>query len=197
MKNISLSLAAAILAVSIVWSAGFFLFAHKIETFSTPPSTIHTDAIVVLTGGAERINTGLDLLQSGSAEKLLISGVDERVTLDKIMSMWKGHMDNPDCCIFIGHMAQNTKQNAVEARQWADQMYVRSIRLVTSGYHMPRAIVELHAAMPDIEILPHPIFPGNGETSSWKNQRLIVMANEYNKTILGATRTSLLGDKNK
>lgn len=197
LRRIFIAASTFLLGILIIWSAGFFLFANKIKSFTTPPTTVHTDAIVVLTGGAERINTGLDLLQSGSAEKLLISGVDERVTLDKIMSMWKGHINNPDCCIFIGHMAQNTRENAAETRQWADQMYVRSLRLVTSSYHMPRAIAEFHAAMPDIKILPHPVIPGRVEASGWKNPPLIVMANEYNKAILGSVRTAFLDNKNK
>ena len=179
------------LSLSLLWLAGFAFFCSKTEKFPVPGNSIHTDSIVVLTGGADRINTGLDLLQAGSAEKLLISGVDERVTLEKIMSLWSGHMDDPGCCVFLGHMVQNTKENAEETRQWAEQMYIRSIRLVTSSYHMPRAIIEFHHAMPEIKILPHPVFSGSAEGAGEKLPFLVIMAHEYNKTILSKIRTSL------
>lgn len=187
------ALAATAFMVSLVtiWLAGFAVFVYAVGGFTVPPASVRTDAIIVLTGGAERINTGLDLLQRGSAGKLLISGVDERVSLDKIMSMWNGSLDNPDCCIFLGHMAQNTKENAIEARQWADQMYVSSIRLVTSGTHLPRAIVEFHHALPQSKILPHPVFPNNEAGQNAFMPALSGMLQEYNKTILSIVRISL------
>lgn len=177
------------LSLFLLWLAGLSFFCNKAEKFPVPGSDIRTDAIVVLTGGADRINTGLDLLHAGSAEKLLISGVDERVTLEKITSLWNGHMDDPGCCIFLGHMARNTKENAEETRQWAEQMYVHSIRLVTSSYHMPRAIIEFHRAMPDIKILPHPVFPNSTDGGSGKRLLFALMIQEYNKAILSKARS--------
>lgn len=175
-------------AIAVLWLAGFGLFVAFIETMPVLPGTIRTDAIVVLTGGAERINTGLDLLQAGSAGKILISGVDGRVGIDKIMSMWDGHMDDPGRSVFLGHAAQNTEQNAAEAKQWAEQMYVTSLRLVTSNYHMPRALIEFRRAMPDVEILPHPVFPGGTDKFGGKIRYVSSMVNEYDKTLLSAVK---------
>lgn len=160
------------------WGGGLGMFIYQTGRMKVPDSNIHTDAIIVLTGGADRINTGLDLLAHGSAEKILISGVNQKVTLEQIMKLWPGEMENPETRVYIGHMAQNTQQNAAEARQWAEQMYVRSARLVTSDNHMPRALLEFRHAIPDVDILPHPV----------KSKNLSLTMKEYNKTIFAALR---------
>lgn len=184
LKNIVLGMGCALALIAGLWLGGFGMFLYEINRYEVPPPIMRTDAIVVLTGGADRINTGLDLLQSGSAGRLLISGVDERVSVEKILSMWNGHLDDPGCCVFLGHMAQNTEQNAEETKQWADQMYVRSIRLVTSAYHMPRALMEFRHAMPNVTILPHPVSAGPEFSPAY----IALAAHEYDKSILRKTR---------
>lgn len=180
-------------AIAALWFGGFMMFLHQINRYDVPPPSERTDAIVVLTGGADRINTGLDLLQSGSAGRVLISGVDDRVSIDKILSMWNGHIEDPGCCVFLGHMAQNTEQNAKETKQWAEQMYVHSIRLVTSAYHMPRALLEFRYAMPDVDILPHPVFSGPGMSPAY----LALAAHEYDKSILRKIHLDMAERKTK
>lgn len=182
------------LTILTVWFAGFIAFVCTIWSIPAPPDDLHTDGIVVLTGGANRVNTGLDLLKAGKAERLLISGVHDRVSEEKLVSLWKGGNEAP-CCITLGHEAHNTAGNAQETAAWAAKQNMRTVRLVTSGYHMPRAWLELHYAMPDVILVPHPVRPGATETEQ-KNFWLLAFP-EYNKTILIAAQHYLLHDFRK
>jgi len=187
-KSIVFTLVCTFFLLLLIWGSGLGWFYLTTQEKQADNST-QTDSIIVPTGGVNRINEGLALLSEGYAEKILISGVNEKVSLEQIIQMWGGKIDDPDCCVFIGHMAKNTAQNAEEARQWVTQKYIRSARLVTSNYHMPRAALEFHHAMPDIEIIEHAVM---AEDKEYKNRggfwRVIV--GEYNKTILSWLRLS-------
>jgi uncharacterized SAM-binding protein YcdF (DUF218 family) len=165
----------------ILWAAGFACFIHYVGSLVQPDDKIKTDAIVVLTGGANRINTGLDMLDKGLAGKLLISGVGPNVTQEALVSLWRSDVKTAPCCITLGRLAHNTAQNAAEARQWAEKENVHSLRLVTAAYHMPRAWLEFHAAMPSAEIVLSPSAPAK-EGYERENFSLLAFT-EYNKTL--------------
>ncbi len=116
-----------------------------------------TDAIVVLTGGNHRVNTGLQLLADGLAPTLFISGVHMRVSTEDIISNWEGDKPLPDCCIKLGHKALTTYGNADETRDWIKENNIQSIRLVTSNYHMWRSLLVFKQAVPEVKIIPHPV----------------------------------------
>ena len=174
------------LTLAILWLAGFgfFLFHARHEAVGPTP---RTDAIIVLTGGPGRINAGLDLLRGGLAGKLLISGVDSRVSVEKIISMWRKDSE-PPCCITLGHEARNTAENAAEAKKWLEREKASSALLVTSGYHMPRARLEFSHALPEVKILPHPIME---ESEAEDKKSLLFAFEEYNKTIFTWLRLTL------
>jgi uncharacterized SAM-binding protein YcdF (DUF218 family) len=147
---------------------------------------VKTDAIVVLTGGPNRIETGLDLLRDGAAQKLFVSGVDPRVTADKLIAAWGGDKNAVSCCVTLGHQAQNTAQNATEARDWAEKENVRSVRLVTAAWHIPRAWLEFHETLPGVKIVSHPVAASDAEiVEPWF---WITAFAEYNKAILVSWR---------
>jgi uncharacterized SAM-binding protein YcdF (DUF218 family) len=171
----------AAVMLAVLWAAGFACFVHYVGSLVQPDDKIKTDAIVVLTGGANRINTGLDLLDKGLAGKLLISGVGPNVKQEALVSLWRSEVKNAPCCITLGRLAHNTAQNAAEARQWAEKENVHSLRLVTAAYHMPRAWLEFHAAMPAAEIVLSPSAPPK-EGYERENFSLLAFT-EYNKTL--------------
>lgn len=107
-----------------------------------------TDAIVVLTGGAGRIGHGLDLLRRGSARKMLISGVDRDVRPSELAAAYGAPAHLFDCCITLGHEAIDTRSNAIETAQWIERHGYRSVRLITTDWHMRRARFELDQALP-------------------------------------------------
>jgi uncharacterized SAM-binding protein YcdF (DUF218 family) len=171
---------AALLVLCVV---GFMWFASQPvpENQSTP-----TDAIVVLTGGRLRLQSGMDLLREGKGRKLFVSGVNQQVDLDELLRV-SGNADWASCCTALGHEADNTLGNARETAQWMRQQGFKSLRLVTAWYHMPRSLLELDRAMPGIEIIAHPVFPDEVSQEHWwvSRGRAILLANEYGK-YLGA-----------
>lgn len=140
-----------------LWLAGFIIFGIVVNAMTPPATGDNTDAVIVLTGGPERINTGLDLLDSGIAQKLFISGVDSRVTAEELIALWNKDRDAPPCCISLGHKAANTRQNAQETQHWVAENNIKSARLVTADYHMPRAFLEFSYTLPDLNIKIHPV----------------------------------------
>jgi len=164
-----------------LWLFGLCLFTLSI-TFSKPSLHVQTDAIIVLTGGPGRVNAGFDLLESGRAKELFISGVGEGVTLADLTSLWKKDVGEPPCCVTLGRKAQNTQENAAEVQEWARKNDVKSILLVTAHYHMPRAAVEFSRALPQADIIPYPLRPAKGENRNSRYWKLVF--EEYNKMLL-------------
>lgn len=127
-----------------------------------------TDAIVVLTGGKHRLETGLRLLEEGKAGKLFISGVNPAVDRDTLLRAFGPAAQREACCIVLGHAADNTVGNAVETAAWMHQEGYRSLRLVTSWYHMHRSLLEFRRAIPAIHVIANPVFAGDSEPGGWR-----------------------------
>jgi uncharacterized SAM-binding protein YcdF (DUF218 family) len=135
---------------------GFALFVRSALDRAAPRPG-ETDGIVVLTGGSERIATGFRLLADGQARRLLISGVHQDVGLAEIAAA-SGIDPTPLAGrVALGHAAASTRGNAVETAAWARAEHMRSLRVVTAGYHMPRAMVELRRAMPGVALIGHAV----------------------------------------
>lgn len=173
--------AIAAAGVCVLAIGGFirFLIPPSAETGAAP-----TDAIVVLTGGSARLQSGFDLMREGKGRKLFVSGVNQRVDIAALLHIpgndapaWLG------CCVAIGHEADNTEENAIETRRWLRRQGYRSLRLVTAWYHMPRSLLEFRRAMPDIEIIPHPVFPAGIKAGNWRAWRgtAALLIGEYAK----------------
>ena len=155
--------------------AGFVFAAHREPT--SPPEA---DAIVVFTGGAERVETGLHLLAAGRAKLLLISGVAQRAGLDALLHR-AGMAEGPiDARITLGRTATTTLGNAEETAEWVRLHQVRSLIVVTAGFHMPRALLELRRALPgDFVLYPMAVQPqATGQLTS-----LRTLGGEYIKLL--------------
>ncbi|MGZ8995035.1 MAG: YdcF family protein [Rhodospirillales bacterium] len=156
----------AALVLTLAWASGLMRFAAAIPTavgdIETP-----TDAIVVLTGGSERLATGVSLLDRGLAQRVFVSGVhpgvDTRAMLDAVGE------PRPDLLgrIETGHGARDTAGNARETAAWIRGHGYRSLRLVTASYHMPRSMLEFGRALPEATILAHPVFPSHVMQARW------------------------------
>ena len=175
------------LAVSL-WLAGFMVFVGRVQVWDhtrIPSPNETTDALVVLTGGRERVDTGLELLKAGAGHHLLISGVHPGVTLDGVFDHTGITKNMRDCCVTLGHMAESTLGNAEETAAWMAQNHYHSLRLVTANYHMPRSLMIFRRAMPDMTILPHPVAPDSVMLADWWDHpgTVNVLVNEYNKYI--------------
>ena len=136
-----------ILALAIVlWACGFLWFAMALPQ---PAGAQKTDAIVVPTGSGGRIPRGLKLLRAGAAGSMLVTGVDEDVKPGEFAAEYKVPAETMACCVTLGFAALDTRGNARETSEWVRHRKVRSLRLVTSDWHMRRAALELENALPD------------------------------------------------
>ncbi len=175
---------AAFVAV-IAWGVGLFRFAAVIPTEAGEVTT-STDAIVVLTGGSRRLATGFDLLSANAAGRLLVSGVYRGVDVSELLRHFQYAPDDLRCCVEIGHDAGDTAGNAEETAAWVRRHGFRSLRIVTSNYHVPRSMLEFHHALPGVILIAHPVVPENFRNDGWwrwsGSARLIV--SEFNKYVL-------------
>lgn len=173
----------------VLWAGGLAWFVHRSLTIAADPA-VKTDAIVVLTGGRLRLEAGLDLLGAGRARKLFISGVNPHVDRVELMRV-AGHPDSDLSRIAIGHDADNTLGNARETAGWMQQEGYRSLRLVTSWYHMERSLLEFERAMPDTRIVADPVFGRIESSEHWLDIALLTVS-EYDKYLATIVRPAVL-----
>lgn len=135
----------------LAWAAGFGVF---LLSLGEPLEERRTDAIVVLTGGPGRIDRALAVLGGGDAKRMLVSGVDPDVKPVEFAVGYKIDRKLFACCIDLGWEAVDTRSNADETAAWVRRHRFRSVRLVTTDWHMPRAQLELsHALGGDVELV--------------------------------------------
>ena len=173
------------------WLAGLLWFASTLPAAVEDPTT-HTDAIVVLTGGSERIETGFKLLSAGLGDRLFVSGVGEQVRPGSLVARTDALPPDLADKVAVGSSAFDTPGNATETAAWAREQHVASIRLVTAGYHMRRSLLEFHAAMPGVRIVPHAVFPAVVKSDWWRwPGTASLIAREYTKYVLSWARQNL------
>jgi uncharacterized SAM-binding protein YcdF (DUF218 family) len=187
-------LGGAVLLLAVAWLAGLVAFVSIIPEAADAPDE-KTDAIVVLTGGSERLAEGLRLLAAGRAGTLFVSGVGKDVELASLLQGLPPGVTPPDaaeraCCIALGHGADNTLGNARETAAWMASRGFRSLRLVTADYHMPRSLIEFRRAMPDIRIAGHPVYPPQVMRTGWWRWpgTTFLLIGEYDKLLLSLAR---------
>ena len=153
---------------------------------STPAFNERTDAIIVLTGGSERVRNALFMLEHNAANILFISGVNRDVKKHEIFALHKYPLDKYKKLngkVFLGYSANDTHENAKEVTDWVKKHKINSIRLVTSNYHIKRASLEISRLLPNIKIIPHQVIPINIRLDKWwkfSNSRNLLIK-EYNK----------------
>ncbi|TVR98424.1 MAG: YdcF family protein [Rhodospirillales bacterium] len=172
-----------------VWAAGLIAFAFSLPDAVTDPFT-RTEAIVILTGGSQRLDTGLQLLSEDMAERVFVSGVHRDVGIHELLRISAEASDSLACCVEAGHGARDTMGNAAETAAWMRGHGYRSLRLVTASYHMPRSLLELRSALPEATVIPHPVFPPDVKLEQWWRWRgtATLLTREYNKYLAAWAR---------
>lgn len=173
--------AAAVCAGAIL--GGFLAFVDRVAEQELDPGR-KVDAVVALTGGADRIADALAVVAEGRAGRMLITGVHPQTT-EASLARQSGHRDLFACCVDIDRQALNTVGNAREAARWARGHGVTSLLLVTSGYHMPRALIEMRRYGRGIEVVPHPVITESNRADHWWRDGTLarLMFGEYVKYV--------------
>jgi len=159
--------------LALVWVLGFAVF---MVLLPKPLEGVTTDAIVVPTGGPGRIDRGLALIKAHAARRMLVSGVGPGVRPIDLVLENKAEPALFACCVDLGREAVDTRSNADETAAWVRQHGYKSVRVVTSDWHVPRAKMELeHALGGGVTVV------GDGVPSE---PRLGLLLAEYHKLIL-------------
>jgi uncharacterized SAM-binding protein YcdF (DUF218 family) len=171
--------------------AGFAWVAVQARRPGPPPPA--ADGIVVLTGGASRVVDAVELLASKRGKRLLISGVNPSTTAGELTRVNPEFERLFECCIDLGHEATNTIGNAVETGRWAREQNFRSLIVVTSGWHMPRALIEIENELPEVRLIPYPVVSERMREEPWWSDgptvRLLLI--EYVKYLASFARVRL------
>lgn len=172
---------ALLIIVGVGWCYGLYRFLENISYSSI--SNDKAEAIVIFTGERGRISQGLNLLKIYPNTPILISGVGHDMPM---LPMAKKLQKDIVGDITLGRDARNTLGNAEETKKWVQDRGIKSVRLVTSHYHMPRSLLLLQRAMPELIIIPHPIISDNFQSDGWWNNQKVyrMIIAEYNKYLV-------------
>ena len=156
----------ACLFALVLLTIGFIVFANSIEREHAVPQR-SADGIAVLTGGVARIDEAMKLLAAGKAKRVLITGVNRTTTTEELKELASQGDQYFTCCVDIDKEARNTIDNATETSQWVALHHYGSIIVVTSNYHMPRALAELARVMPGVTLIPYSVVDNNVHLERW------------------------------
>jgi uncharacterized SAM-binding protein YcdF (DUF218 family) len=183
----------AVLAVGFFAAAvGFVGYLAQLRGAEVKPER-QADGIVVLTGGSSRVSDAVDLLAGGYGKRLLISGVHPTNDASDISRSLPESRPMINCCVDLDYSAINTRSNAAQTRRWVHERRFRSLIVVTSNYHMPRAVVELSHAMPDIDLIPYAVVGEKWRDEPWwtSGPTLRLLLSEYAKYVAAELRVRL------
>ena len=177
-----------ILALLVFGLIGFVSSINKYKQ----PNLGKLDVAVVLTGGAGRVDKGIEILQKNKVKKLFISGVHKSVAIRSLLNEVKQNKANANN-IVLGYMANTTFENGIEVADFINKNNYKSIYLITNSFHMPRSIREIKYRLPNIKIIPYPVQNKNIKTNQWYLYpgSLWVLTVEYIKNIVVIIRTTI------
>jgi uncharacterized SAM-binding protein YcdF (DUF218 family) len=183
---------AGLAMVFVAAAIGFVGFISQLRGAEIKPAG-HADGIVVLTGGSSRVSDAMELLAGGYGKRLLISGVHPTNAVSDISRSLSENQSLLACCVDLDRSAVNTRSNAAETRRWARERGFKSLIVVTSNYHMPRAIVELSHAMPDIALIPFAVVGDKWRDEPWwtSGAAFRLLLSEYVKYVAAEMRVRL------
>ena len=153
----------------------------------------NADGIVVLTGAAARIPDAIELLATDHGKRLLITGVHRATSASEIARLTPLYSKYFTCCVDLDRSALNTFGNALEAKRWARQHNFNSLIVVTSNWHMPRAMAELSHQLPDVALITYPVISEKVKTEPWwsNTDTARLLFAEYLKYLFALTRMRL------
>ncbi|MDX7953330.1 YdcF family protein [Lichenihabitans sp. Uapishka_5] len=192
-RGLLVAVAATLALLGCGLLVGFLDFAAGLQGVEARPNR-HADALVVLTGGTDRVSDAIDLLADGQAERLLITGVNPATTPESLARRLPRVRDLVACCVTLGYEALDTAGNAAETAAWVRANRIRSLIVVTSNYHMPRALAEIGHQLRDVDLRPYPVVTETAKLRPWwtSPHRSRLIATEYLKYVVVLARQALL-----
>lgn len=190
MSMIFNSLIKVIFISAFFWVGGFLSFIQDIQQIP-PSSPQKVGGIVILTGTPSRLKAGFDLLKEIPNARLLVSGVNAKVTQETLRQATGQSSSLMDCCVDLGRIARNTEGNAEETALWVKNHNINDVLVVTSAYHMPRSLVEFRRKMPKTNLVSYPVESTTLNIAAWWTNlhTFIVVGGEFNKYVFSLIRS--------
>jgi uncharacterized SAM-binding protein YcdF (DUF218 family) len=179
------------LAIAVAAGLGFAWFVERVPSDEVALDR-EADGIVALTGGASRVGDAIELLAAGRGQRLLISGLNRSTTPVEISRLHPEYAHKVRCCVDIDR-AVNTLDNAIRTRRWAEDKGFSSLIVVTSNYHMPRALAEIAHQLPHVALIPYPVVTDRQRSGTWWSSGTAarLMVSEYVKYVYAKVRMGL------
>ncbi|MFO1150281.1 MAG: YdcF family protein [Alsobacter sp.] len=192
LRRLANTLVLGLALVGLVAAGGFFVFVGSLDR-SEEQNAGRADAIVALTGGAERIADAIDLLAQGRGGRLLITGVNEKTTREELARQRPDLRTYFACCVDLDYRAVNTIGNAEQTKLWAEQNGFGSLLVVTSTYHMPRSLAEIGHLLPHVRLIPHAVVSERLDIEAWWREpnTIRLLLTEYVKLVVAKARLGL------
>lgn len=175
------------LLVLLVFLVVILFIDFSYQTFSMRQRQVNTDAIVVLAGGRGRVEEGIRLYRADRAHWLFLVGVDPAVRKSDLFKEKPGERGGGN--VLLENVSRNTLENAIHARDLITRKDVRSVLLITSRYHMKRAILLFNSVLPkDIAVYPYPVDSRNLKEEWWTHEGSFrLLSGEFYKYFLFKT----------
>ena len=189
-----------LILILVYFLISLFNFKEKILSLQKHSVTLNSN-IVILTGGSNRIKDGLKIINNvdiftKANLKILISGTGKGFTKKSLKEMLTLNINLKllECCIELESISKDTYSNASETYKWVKMNNINKFILITSNYHMPRAILEFKNKMPNLEIFIYPITPKNHNITNWLNssETFSLIFIEYSKLLIASLRIKIL-----
>jgi uncharacterized SAM-binding protein YcdF (DUF218 family) len=185
-------------ACLFLFAAGYAWFALSLARVE-PHLTVKAEGVVVFTGGSDRVLEAAGLFAHGQGKRMLITGVNRATRSSELARLLPLPRDLFNCCVDLGYQALDTIGNARETREWAEVHNIaRSLIVVTSNYHMPRALAELSAELPEVKLYPFPVVSEHVDVADWATDLRVMrlVGGEYLKYLGALLRIAFSQDEN-
>lgn len=190
-------LAAVLVLLAVMWTAGLFAFADRIARSTPAAEPVRAQGVVTLTGAGsnERLNAGISLLEKDKAPRMFLSGVSPEASREDIRLVAGTPKRLYECCVDLGRTANDTVGNARETAEWAKAMRFNRLIVVTADYHMPRAMLELRSTLPRAQLQVYPVQTSVVDARRWwrTSRGIRIMVVEYSKYLAILGRETLRG----
>ena len=180
--------------IALMWLVGLFAFADRVRKLTPADEPARADGIVALTGpSAERVNAAIRLLEQDKGDRVLISGVNREVRRQELRALTPGSTKLFNCCVDLGFEAENTLGNAEEIAAWTRSRGYDDLIVVTSDYHMPRALLEIRSVAPGVKLTPYAVSTPSLDNSRWWKAAVTArrMTLEYMKYLAVLSREAM------